>query len=271
MLNADGIPAPKRATWDNVTLSRILHSPLYVMADEEIYLHYKAKGIQFASDFEAFDGIHAGMIIGKRDRSVGKYQSLKDQHLSIANHCGVISSKVWIQCQSKLDGNRQLGRKGSGKHTWLSGLLRCGCCGYSVKVNKDGDKYYLVCSGRSNLGLCKQAIRVDLRTLEESVAAELERLLAECPDIETDTYEDQAYTSALAEIDQKINRLIDALTESSDITMAYVNRAIQKLEGQKQALLDERARRQSKPSLHLRRVQFAPLDFEEKKMVAANL
>ena len=40
MLNADGIPAPKRATWDNVTLSRILHSPLYVMADEEIYLHY---------------------------------------------------------------------------------------------------------------------------------------------------------------------------------------------------------------------------------------
>lgn len=119
------------------------------------------------------------------------------------------------------------------------------------------------------MGLCKQAIRVDLRTLEESVAAELERLLAECPDIETDTYEDQAYTSALAEIDQKINRLIDALTVSSDITMAYVNRAIQKLEGQKQALLDERARCQSKPSLHLRRVQFAPLDFEEKKMVAA--
>ena len=269
MLNANGIPAPKRATWDNVTLSRILHSPLYVMADEEIYLHYKAKGIQLASKFEAFDGIHAGMIIGKRDRSVGKYQSLKDQHLSIANHCGVISSKVWIQCQNKLDGNRQLRRKGSGKHTWLSGLLKCGCCGYSVKVNKDGNKYYLVCSGRSNLGLCKQAIRVDLRTLEESVAAELERLLAECPDIEADTYEDQAYTSSLEEIDQKINRLIDALTESSDITMAYVNRAIQKLEGQKQALLDERARRQSKPSIHLRRVQFAPLNFEEKKMVAA--
>ncbi|MDY3018370.1 MAG: zinc ribbon domain-containing protein, partial [Oscillospiraceae bacterium] len=155
------------------------------------------------------------------------------------------------------------------KHTWLSGLLKCGCCGYSVKVNKDGNKYYLVCSGRSNLGLCKQAIRVDLRTLEESVAAELERLLAECPDIEADTYEDQAYTSALAEIDQKINRLIDALTGSSDITMAYVNRAIQKLEGQKQALLDERARRQSKPSIHLQRVQFTPLDFEEKKMVAA--
>ena len=76
MLNADGIPAPKRATWDNVTLSRILHSPLYVMADEEIYLHYKAKGIQFASDFEAFDGIHAGMIIGKRDRSAVSYTHL---------------------------------------------------------------------------------------------------------------------------------------------------------------------------------------------------
>ena len=76
-LNADGIPAPRRATWDNVTLSRMLHSPLYVMADEDIYLYYKAKGLQFANPLEDFDGLHAGMIIGKRDRSANKYQDLK--------------------------------------------------------------------------------------------------------------------------------------------------------------------------------------------------
>lgn len=43
------------------------------MADEDIYLYYKAKGLQFSSALEDFDGLHAGMAIGKRDRSAGKY------------------------------------------------------------------------------------------------------------------------------------------------------------------------------------------------------
>ena len=40
-LNEENIPAPKRKVWDNVSLSRILHSPLYVKADEDIYLYYQ--------------------------------------------------------------------------------------------------------------------------------------------------------------------------------------------------------------------------------------
>ena len=35
-LTTEGIPAPKRATWDNVTLSRLLHNPAYAMADEQV-------------------------------------------------------------------------------------------------------------------------------------------------------------------------------------------------------------------------------------------
>ena len=155
-LNADGIPAPRRATWDNVTLSRMLHSPLYVMADEDIYLYYKAKGLQFANPLEDFDGLHAGMIIGKRDRSANKYQDLKNQHFSLASHCGVIPSALWLACQYKLDENHQLGNAGRGKHTWLSGLMKCASCGYSIKVNRDKKRFYLSCSGRSNMGLCSQ-------------------------------------------------------------------------------------------------------------------
>lgn len=89
-LNADGIPAPKRATWDNVALSRILHSPLYVMADEDVYLYYQGKGLIFANQLEEFDGLHAGMVVGKRDRSAGKYQDLKEQHFSLSTHYGLI-------------------------------------------------------------------------------------------------------------------------------------------------------------------------------------
>ena len=268
-LNADGIPAPKRTVWDNVSLSRLLHSPLYVMADEDVYLYYQGKGLDFANRLEEFDGLHAGMVVGKRDRSAGKYQDRKEQHFSLSIHYGLIPSALWLQCQYKLDANRQLGGAGRGKHTWLSGLLKCGCCGYSVKVNRDKDKYYLVCSGRSNLGLCDASIRVDLRELEACVEAELEKLLAECPDTEAGPAEDREAAQALAQIDQKIERLISALAESSDLTMPYINRTIEKLEKQREELLERQNKLHKAPRVKPDRLRFGPLTFEQKKLVAA--
>ena len=268
-LNAEGIPAPKRATWDNVTLSRILHSPLYTMADEDVYLYYQAKGLMFSNALEEFDGLHAGMIVGKRDRSAGKYQDLKEQHFSLANHYGLVPSELWLACQYKLDHNRQLGGSGRGKHTWLSGLLKCGCCGYSVKVNRDKERYYLVCSGRSNLGLCDASIRVDLRELEASIEAELERLLAECPAMEQDTEETQETVRTLAQIDRKIERLMSALAEGSDLTMPYINRTIEKLETQRGELLERQTKLHKTPRQTLGHLKFGPLTFEQKKLMAA--
>lgn len=268
-LNTKGIAAPKRATWDNVTLSRILHSPLYVMADEDVYLYYQGKGLQFGNGLDDFDGCHAGMIVGKRDKNAGKYRDLAGQHFSLATHAGVIPSELWLRCQYKLDANRQLGGNGRGKHTWLSGLLKCGKCGYSVKVMKDGDKYYLVCSGRSNLGVCDQSIRVDLPTLEREVQRELERLLEECPDVDAKDMEDQEAARQLAAIEQKIDRLMAALAESDDVTMPYVNRTIRRLEKERQELLQAREKERTKPHLPARRINFAALDFEQKKLVAS--
>lgn len=267
-LNAQGTPAPRRSTWDNVALSRLLHSPLYVMADEDVYLYYQGKGLKFDASLDDFDGLHAGMIIGRRDRSVGKYQDLKEQHFSLATHPGTIPSGLWLQCQYKLDANRQLGGNGRGKHTWLSGLLKCGKCGYSVKVNRDKDKYYLVCSGRSNLGLCDQSIQVDLRQLETAVAQELDKLLQECPEVEADDLDSQGYAAQLAAIEQKIDRLMEALAESNDVTMPYVNRTIQRLEKERQELLQAQERERTRPHLPAQRIQFSELDFEQKKLVA---
>ena len=262
-LNTEGIPAPKRATWDNVTLSRILHSPLYTMADEDVYLYYQAKGLMFSNSLEEFDGLHAGMIVGKRDRS------LKEQHFSLSTHYGLIPSGLWLQCQYKLDTNRQLGNAGKGKHTWLSGLLKCAACGYSVKVNRDGDKYYLVCSGRSNLGLCDASIRVNLRELEASVEIELEKLLEACPEVEADAAEDQETAQMLHQIDQKIEHLMAALAESSSLTMSYINRTVERLERQREELLDRQAKLHKKPMPKLDRLKFGPLSFAQKKLVAA--
>ena len=268
-LNEEHIPGPKRPVWDNVALSRILHSPLYAMADEDLCLYYKGKGLQFTAPMEAFDGVHAGMVIGKRNRSAGTYQNPGEQHFAPANHLGAIPSRLWLACQYKLDANRQLGRAGSGKHTWLSGLLKCGVCGYSVKVNRSSDRFYLVCSGRSNLGICSASIQADLPALEAGVAAELEALLAECPAIPPQRQEDQETGRALEEIDRRIDRLMEALSQGNAPTISYINRTVEKLEGQRQKLLEQQAGLPGKPGPHLNRLTFAPLDLEEKKRVAA--
>ena len=270
-LNRRQIPGPKRAVWDNVSLSRLLHNPVYVMADEEVSLYYQAKGVEITTPLEAFDGRHGALLIGKRDRSGGVCRGEKEQRLSLANHRGLIPAEIWLACQHKLDANRQLGGRGRGKHTWLSGLLKCACCGYSVKVNRDGDKYYLICSGRSNLKVCRSSIRVDLRELETGVAGELEKLLARCPGVEKAVEEQGETARELADIDQKIQRLMMALTESSALSMTYINRTIETLEARRQQLLREETRRRSRPKPRPEPLHFAGLSFEEKKLVAAHM
>ena len=269
LLNSRHIPGPKRATWDNVTLSRILHSPLYVMADEDVYLYYQAKGLVFCHAPEDFDGLHAGMLVGKRDRCAGKYQDVKDQRFSLASHGGLIPSDVWLTCQYKLEANRKLGGSGRGKHTWLSGLLKCACCGYSIKVNRDRQKYYLVCSGRSNLGLCDASIQVNIRELEGAVEAELNRLIALCPNEDIPEAPEGETAQALKAIEQKIQHLISAIAEGSELTVPYINRAIQKLDDQRRELLARQSRSRSRGRGHTDRIHFSSLDFEEKKLVAA--
>ncbi len=268
-LNTQHIPGPKRATWDNVALSRILHSPLYVMADEDVYLFYQAKGLNFHNSLDEFDGLHAGMIVGKRDRSAGKYQDVKEQHFSLASHCGLIPSNIWLACQYKLDSNRKLGGSGKGKHTWLSGLLKCARCGYSVKVNRDKEKYYLVCSGRSNLSLCDATIHINIRELENAVETELNHLLSACPSIDIETVETADMAQALKGIDQKIENLITAIAEGSQLTIPYINQAIQKLEDQRKVILEQQSRSRTRDKNHGNRIHFQTLDFHEKKLVAA--
>ena len=99
--------------------------------------------------------------------------------------------------------------------------------------------------------------------------AELERLLAECPDMEESAAEGPELAQELDQIDRTIDRLMSALAEGTDLTMPYVNRTIEKLEAQRSGLLERQTALQKAPRQKLRRLSFASLDFEQKKLVAA--
>lgn len=267
-LNAEGIPGPKRKTWDNVTLARILHSPLYVQATEDIFWWYLAKGLRPTQDADAFDGTHACNVIGKRDRSKGKYQDLKDQHFSLTNHTGFIPSELWLRCQEKLDKNRQIPNASAGKHSWLTGLLKCGSCGYAIKVLRDGSTghRYLVCSGRANMASCAETININLDELEAVVADKLREILDECPDEELCPVESHT-AQELQQIDTRIERLVNALAESSTVSIPYISAQIEKLHRQREQLLKEIS---NTPVGHHQkvRIDFDRASFDEKKIIA---
>lgn len=262
-LSEKGIHGPKREKWDSVTLSRILHSPVYVKADKDIYWYYMSKGVKSEQPIEAFDGVHGCNVIGRRDKTKNKYNSLEEQILTVGNHEGIINSDLWLRVQDKLQKNAQISRANAGKYSFLTGLMKCEKCGYALKINcnKNSGALSLVCSGKSNFGVCDCDTNVDLKELESYVEERLTEIF-ESPSVEkivSDTWE--ISEEALA-IDIKIERLVNALSQSSEISAAYISEQIENLHRKREDLYKE-----SKKESKIQKIEFNNLTFEEKKIV----
>ena len=166
----------------------------------------------------------------------------------------------------KLSNKAQLPRTNAGKYSWLTGLLKCAKCGYALKVScvKIEQRCKLICSGRSNFGNCDAAIDVDLRELEDYNAHELQNMIDDCP-AELPAIEDNAQAEAILAVEQKIDRLVTALAESSEISASYISKQIEKLHAEREHLLHE----VSHPAPQLLQFDFLRASFDEKKLVAA--
>ena len=168
--------------------------------------------------------------------------------------------------QDKLSCQAQLPRANAGKYSWLTGLLKCAKCGYALKVNylKSEQRCKLICSGRSNFGSCDAVIGTDLRELEDYIARELQRILDACSP-ELPAAADHAQAEAILAVEQKIDRLVAALAESSDISAAYISKQIERLHAERERLLHNAP----SPTPQLQRLDFFRASFDEKKLVAA--
>ena len=266
MLNEQGIHGPKRELWDSVTLSRILHSPVYVKATPEVFWYYLAKGLKSELPVDAYDGIHACNAIGKRNRTKNKYNALADQMLTVSNHLGFIDADLWLRVQDKLSSNTQISRANAGKYSWLTGLLKCDKCGYALKINhsKADNKLHLLCSGRSNFASCDCTVDVDVSELEEYVESQIAEMLKSSPPTEIIPDSKELSAEVLA-LEQKIERLVNAIAESDDISVKYINKQIAALHKQREELLQKP--KSEAPAIQ--KLDFAKLSFDEKKIIAA--
>jgi hypothetical protein len=246
-LNENNIPAPDGGRWDSNKVSRILHNPVYVRADADVYQYYKNRGCIISNDISDFIGTNGCYLYGKRDSNERKYTKVENHVLSLALHEGIIDSHTWLLCQYKLDSNKQIKNDGKGKHTWLSGIAKCGYCKYAVSVIKSstGNYKYFNCRGKTNLKICKGHSRPILVSDVETIIEE--RLFEKIKQLKHITVDTQVKEDIninriklqLIEIDKQIENLVEKIAEANDIAMKYINEKITSLDRQKSSLLEE--------------------------------
>ncbi len=236
-LNADGILSPNGTSWDSNMISRILRNPSYVMADTDVYHYFKEKGCKVSSPVEEFTGEHGCFLYGKRTSNERKYTNVKDHVLTIGLHDGVIPARIWLDVQRKLDGNTQMKKGKPGTRSWLTGIIKCGNCGYALRViNKD----YFYCSGKANKKVCEGfSGNPGIEDVEQAVKEQLFRKFEEIRDIsvESDKPMQSPAVNRLKMKLEAVSEQIDNLVDKIASTSAVVGKV---LEDKLESLIKER-------------------------------
>lgn len=225
-------------------ISRRLHNPTYVKADASIYNYYYKAGAQVISPIESFDGVHGCLIAGKRKANERKYTKVTDHVLTIGLHEGVIDSKMFLYIQGKLSKNKQIKNTHRGQYTWLSGLVKCGDCGYAMVVKrykrKDGYINNFYCSNQTNHKSCVPHIHL-VSDVEEYVYNAMVDKVKEMDKFRKDGSKDinkkiLEYHKQLEDISAKIENLVLNLEQAGTATIKYINNRIEELDRQKQEI-----------------------------------
>jgi len=233
--------------WDSGKISRMLKSPLYVKADADIYMYYKNNGAIITNNLTDFVGNNACYMFGKRKPNERKYTNVENHILVIAPHNGIVDSKTWLKCQHKLDTNKQIKNSGKGKYTWLSGIIKCAYCKYSLSVTTYKENRYLRCRGK-DIKVCnghsKTIMVEDIEDyVKENLIKEIKKYITINKDqlIKTE-YEDTKTNKLkikLIEIDNQIDNMINQIAEGNDIVIKYINQKIKQLDSEKNEIIEE--------------------------------
>ncbi len=170
--------------------------------------------------------------------------------LSLALHEGIVTSSVFLKCQYKLDDNKQIKNSGKGKHSWLSGLTKCGYCKYTMTVvNTQSAAYgtykYLMCRGKTNYKCCDGHTKVIyVEAVEKIVQNEIFDKVKSINDTPVELEQvENAQANRLKirifEIDTQIENLINSLAKSNTVLTDYINRKIADIDSEKKELINK--------------------------------
>lgn len=153
------------------TVLQIIKNPVYCIADENILDFFRDNDSVISDGFTDIDGKNGLMVYNKR-KGGKKDNPIEDWIIALGKHEGVINSEDWIRCQRILEENatKNSPRQGSGNKFLLSGLIKCGNCGFSYcswsNNNKRTGKYerYYRCElkNRASDRCCNKMLNADI-------------------------------------------------------------------------------------------------------------
>lgn len=212
-LHDENIRTRKNKAFTNTQIQRILKNSIYVEADKKIYNYYKAQGAEIADDINLYNGKKVAYIVNTSKEDKRTKKALEKSILYLLDLEGFISSNMFLSIQKRMEGNKQIGggNKQGSSWKWLSGLVKCGKCGYAIRVFNP--KYsYIGCSGRIILKECNASFKnsiVSIKSIQEKTAAEIQQHIH---DIEKSTQKKKAeYEKTQNEIlnlENKISQLV---------------------------------------------------------------
>lgn len=244
-LNENEIMAPKGGNWESSKISKTLHNPAYVKANADVYTYYKKKGVDITNELSEFTGEKGCFLYGKRKANERKYTNVKDHTLSLGLHNGVIEAGPWLLCQEKLDSNVQIKNNGKGKYTWLSGIIKCGNCGYSLVVVNSNQRYLkFYCSGYRSYNACCDSKGKNVEEIEEIVKHMIfERIQSIsntiCDIEETDTAVVNNLKLKIIGIENQIDHIVDQICLSGETLTELLNKQVDRLVEERNLLQDE--------------------------------
>ncbi len=258
-----GFKTKKGNYFTRFSVKAILQNPVYMAADQEAYEFFIKNDTDLYAAYDAFDGIHGIMAYNRTDQEKGRANILlppSEWIVSVGKHPGLIPGKVWVQIQEALERNKSKSfRTPRSNEALLTGLLFCSCGERmypkkSKRKTADGKGIYTyVCKmkERSQGSVCSSK-NANGNTLDMAIIEQI-KMLAD----DKDTFVSQLERSRRldtgncrgceqrllglrkekAELEKKINSLVDALAEMGDSpAKAHVTKRIEQLNADDQSL-----------------------------------
>lgn len=246
------------AVWTSRVVSEILWRPLYAPNDMKIYNYFRGLNANFINNVEEFDGTKSVNLYGKLDKSAGKHKrcrAVDKQYFIISPHKPIVDSTTWLRVQAKKDKARNAPpRKGTGRTSVFTGLMKCAECGYSVSTVSDGKNYRgYICSTRKNRGgtLCslpaisqKYADPIIFADIAEHYSSkEIMDKIANAkknPKASPDFLaKKNSLEIEIVRVESEIDNLLTAVANGNAIVNKYLNEKIESLDARKSQLLAE--------------------------------
>lgn len=250
------IPGRKGGLWSSRVIADILSRPLYAPNDMAMYNYLSELGAKIDNAPEEFDGLVSVDLYGKKNPSASKHKRTRaadEMYCNISNHEAIIDSDTWLRVQYKRQAMLKTpARAGTGKNSWFTGLMKCGCCGAGVSyTNSRGTQGYYLCSTKKNRGYysCeqkpaskKQSDPIIIQSIiehysKESVIEEIRSSNLRTPEKSpADLKERNDLMIQLNQVEGEISNLMQSLTQGNDVLIKYINEKIIELDARKSSI-----------------------------------